>query len=279
MFGNKSHHPSLAVFCWIALLLMPWVNVSALEGKDQNTINFVTFIDPPYIFDPKETDKKGLVEAIFETLMLNTHIKYNIQIMPAKRAELYAQTTENTCVFPIEKSQEREVFFSWVSPIIVSKQGFFSIPEETSIFLQVLEDAKPYRIGSYLGSGIGEYLASFNYQVDLATQNEANILKLQAKRIDLWASDILTAQHISQISGIEISASKLDFFTTLRAIGCHPSIPEETIRLMHDELQAMYRNGDIYNIVQKFKADAFSTIDSKMSSKEIINEEFKANFD
>ena len=258
MCGNNSRHSILAKLRWTAWVFIFSMSTYALEGKEQVNINFVTFIDPPYIFGPKEPDKQGLVEVIFENLMLYTGISYSIQIMPAKRAEIYAQTTKNTCVFPIEKSQEREVFFSWVSPIIVSKQGFFTIPDQPSIFLQTLEDAKPYRIGSYLGSSIGEYLASFNYQVDFATKNEANILKLQAKRIDLWASDILTAAHISKHSGIEITPSKLDFFTTLRAIGCHPSIPEKTIKLMNKKLQAMYRSGHVYNIEKKFKADSFS---------------------
>ena len=258
MCGNKSRHSSLVALWWAAFLCILPTYTYGLEDKERAQINFVTFIDPPYIFDPKETNQKGLVEVIIETLMRQTNIKYNIQIMPAKRAELYAQATENTCVFPIEKSQEREVFFSWVSPIIVSKQGFFTSPKQSSIFLQVLEDAKPYRIGSYLGSGIGEYLSSFNYRVDFATKNEANIQKLKINRIDLWASDILTAEYISKLSGIEITPSKLDFFTTLRAIGCHLSVPEKTIKLMQKELQAMYRNGLILNIVQNFKANSFS---------------------
>lgn len=265
MFGNKILCPSLTKILSLFVLLLLTNNILAKDEADdqvhqdtkQTQLNFVTFIDPPYIFDPNETDSKGLVEIIFESLMQRTNIKYDIQIMPAKRAEIFAQTNQNTCVFPIEKSQEREVFFSWVSPIIVSKQGFFSDPNHP-IFLQVLEDAWPYRIGSYLGSGMGEYLESFGYQVDLATQNEANILKLKMNRIDLWSSDILTAEHFSKISGIEISASKLDFFTTLRAIGCHLSVAQNTVSRMQQELQEMYKSGQIYNIVQKFKADTFS---------------------
>ena len=125
------------------------------------------------------------------------------------------------------------------------------------ILVEALDDARPYRLGSYLGSGIGDYLKSFGYQVDFANQNQANILKLSAGRIDLWASDILTAQYISKSENIEISASRLDFFTTLKAIGCHPSIDQDTIYKMNQELQWMYQTGQIYSIVQKFKADIY----------------------
>lgn len=249
---------------FILFCLLPFAaNATEEVPAEQNIkthIDFVTFIDPPYIFDPKETSEKGLVERIFIRLMKHTGIDYKIRIMPAKRAELFAQANNNTCVFPIEKSQEREVFFSWVSPILVSKHGFFTNLYKP-ISLQVLEDAKPYRIGSYLGSGIGDYLESFAYLVDSAPQNEANILKLQADRIDLWASDILTAEHISKQTGIKISASKLDFFTILRAIGCHPSVPKESVQIMREALQFMYKTGEIYSITQRFKADNFSIED------------------
>jgi polar amino acid transport system substrate-binding protein len=178
-------------------------------------------------------------------------------MMPPKRAEIFAQATPNTCIFPIEKSQEREVFFSWVSPILVSKHGFFQLEKHVPISLETLQDAHPYRLGSYLGSGIGDYLNSFGYLVDFANQNEANIHKLSADRIDLWASDTLTAAHIAKNENIEISESRLDFFTTLKAIGCHPSIDQEIINKMNSELQNMYQSGLIYTIVQKFKAEIY----------------------
>tara|TARA_R110002072_G_scaffold1130_10_gene9474 strand:- start:44246 stop:45022 length:777 start_codon:yes stop_codon:yes gene_type:complete len=254
MFGDK--FSSLLRTLLISLAILGQAN-SIHASEKTIFLHFVTFIDPPYTFDKQEINKKGLVEIILNTLMKNIGIKYDIRILPAKRAEISARTTTNTCILPIEKSQEREVFFSWVSPVVISKHGFFSMPYNDYIALNALSDARPYRIGSYLGSGIGEYLDSFEYKVDFAAQNEANIQKLNVNRIDLWASDILSAQHISKHTGIEITRSKLDFFTTLRAIGCHLDIDNEIIQKMRNQLQAMYRDGTMYAIIQKFKADSF----------------------
>lgn len=231
----------------------------AYSGDQPHHLHFVSFIEPPYIFDPEESDDKGLVEILLDKLMKKIDIQYDISILPAKRAEIIAKTTENTCVLPIEKSQEREVFFSWISPILISKHGFFGVPSSSFITLNTLNDAYPYRIGSYLGSGIGEYLNSFKYKVDFATQNEANVQKLKAKRIDLWASDILSAQHISKHAGIKISPSKLDFFTSLRAIGCHLDVDRGIIKKMRKQLQTMYKDGTMFTTIQKFKADNFDT--------------------
>ena len=224
-------------------------------ANDDPAINFVTFYDPPYIFNPEETPKQGLVQIILKNLMDNIDIHYKTLMMPPKRAELFAQTTPNTCIYPIEKSQEIEVFFSWVSPILISRYGFFQLDSKPKITIETLDDARPYRLGSYLGSGIGDYLKSFGYLVDFANQNDANIHKLSADRIDLWAAETLTAEYIAKAENIRISDSRLDFFTTLKAIGCHPSIDKDIILKMNNELQTMYQTGQIYSIVQKFKAD------------------------
>ena len=266
MFGNRLIGPF--GYLLISLLLFSQAKSifasdygSDYDSKKTNHLHFVTFIEPPYIFDKKETDKKGLVEIVLDKLMENIGIKYDIIILPAKRAEITARTTPNTCILPIERIQEREVFFSWISPVIISKHGFFSMPHNDYILLNTMHDAYTYRVGSYLGSGVGEHLESLNYKVDFATQNEANIYKLKINRIDLWASDVLSAQYISKHTAIEITQSKLDFFTTLRGIGCHLDVDDAIIKKMRKQLQIMYRNGSLFTTIQKFKADSFNTND------------------
>lgn len=239
--------------CFLAVLLFLCTSLSANTLQE---IDLVTFEDPPYVFSDK-TLKNGLAQVLVDQLLKNSGLSYKTLMMPPKRAELYAQVTPNTCIFPIEKSQEREVFFSWVSPIIVSRHSFFQVKGQKPITLRSLEDAKPYRLGSYLGSSIGDYLLSFGYQVDFANQNDANIHKLSVDRIDLWAANPLAAAHISKTEGIELSESRLDFFTTLKAIGCHPSVQNELIKRMNDELKKMYQSGQIYTLIQKFKAEHF----------------------
>jgi polar amino acid transport system substrate-binding protein len=242
---------------WCPLLTHPvQANASAIptpsHKNDRPFLEFVSFIEPPYMFDPLQSKQQGLVSLILEELLSKAGIDYKITLMPPKRAELYAQFTPNTCVIPIEKSQEREVFFSWVSPILISQNGLFTLAAAAPILLESLEDARQYRIGSYLGSSIGDYLDSFSYKVDLATQNDANIIKLKAARIDLWASDVLSARYIAKTANIPISESKLNFFTSLRAIGCHEGVDNEVLSSMRTALQEMYKSGQMREILHTF---------------------------
>lgn len=246
----------------VALMLVSLaaVNYSSASTKSSVTtktnqpfLEFVTFIEPPYTFDEALTKRKGLVKMILEQLMDKAGIDYKITVMPPKRAELYVKATPNSCVIPIEKSQEREVFYSWVSPVLISHTGLFQLETANPIKLDSLADARPHRIGSYLGSSTGEYLSSFSYRVDLATKNDANLHKMEAGRIDLWASDILSAYYLSKQENIRITGSRLNFFTSLRAIGCHEDLDEKVLSAMRDALQDMYKTSQMKGILESFK--------------------------
>lgn len=250
MSGNKINLTGLMLICLAASITTFANELGELTNKEPATLDFVTFHYPPYVVDPVTAEHTGLAQLILQQLMDKAGLNYTLQFMPPKRAELFAQFTPNTCVFPIEKSQEREVFFSWVSPLLISHHGLYRLASQKPIILSTLEDARSYRIGSYLGSSIGEYLNSFDYLVDLATRNDANIHKLKANRIDLWASDKIIAKAISKEEGIELSDSQLDFFTTLRAIGCHHDVSKKIIQLMNKTLQQMYKSGQMKALQQ-----------------------------
>lgn len=255
MSGNKQLCCLLLMavqfFYWPAIVSATSISSSSSKS-DRPHLDFVTFIEPPYFFDPVVSNNEGLVSIILKQLMKKADIDYRLTIMPPKRAELFVQFTPNTCVIPIEKSQEREVFFTWVSPVLISQTGLFRLASAPPVTLRTLEDARPYRIGSYLGSSIGDYLSSFSYKVDLATQNDANIHKLKADRIDLWASDILSARYISKEANIPITESRLNFFTSLRAIGCHEDVDQTVLQAMRNALQEMYKTGEMKQILQSF---------------------------
>lgn len=215
-------------------------------------IHLVSFEDPPYVFTQGKS-KTGLVVRYVDELMWRSNLDYRLTIMPAKRALLYTLATPNTCVFPVERSQEREVQYAWVSPISISRHGFFKSETRNLPPIRVLNDVKQFRIGSSLGSAMGEYLASLDFQVDYAADNQANIHKLKANRIDLWASDTRSAKYIAHKKETTLSDAELIFFTTVRAIGCNPSLPSETISKLNKHLRTMYQDGTIDKISENFE--------------------------
>lgn len=238
----------------IAILTILFVTTSSVGSEHEPTINLVSFVNPPYIFE-NDSEQIGMINKLSEQLFTRAEIKYTLELMPKKRALLYVEKTSNTCVLPIERNQEREVKFIWISPVLISVTGLFQLSERLNGYrLITIMDALDFRVGSHLGSASGTYLRELGFKVDSIPQNSANIYKLRAGRIDYWESDILTAKYISQQANIDISDSQLDFFTQLYAIACNPSMPPNSVKQIRNSLYDMYHDGTIDQITSEYQS-------------------------
>ncbi len=235
----------------LGCILMLVVAPGAVQAEP---LRLLAFAEKPLV-DWDEEKPGGVLIQLVQTLMKRADIEYDMLLLPPKRAIFMAETTPNHCVFPIERSQEREALFHWVSPIIISRHGVYSHPA-VSIPLTTMEDLRPYSLGSYLGSGVGEYLESFGMNVEYTSRNELNLGKLMKKRIDFWVSDRLSADYSAAEAQVTLGEPELMFFTTVRAMGCNLSVDKKTIRLMQKTVTSMFRD----NTVDKINAEYFRKV-------------------
>lgn len=224
----------------------------SISASAQSTISLVTFMERPLV-DQINRQPGGILIDVVAELMKRSGVEYTLNLAPPKRAIVIAQTTPKTCVFPIERSQEREVFFQWITPILISRHGLYSHPSR-SVPLVTLSDARPYTLGSYLGSGVGEYLESFGFRVDFASRNDLNAGKLAKKRIDLWVSDTISAQYLAKKDRFQLKEPELVFLTTVRAMGCHLGVDKRLVETIQEVLFGMYRDKTISKIYEQFGA-------------------------
>lgn len=259
MSGTDSLTKRLLPVTSLQALVIFWLSFAASVGNTKGLegaphIRLVTFDDPPHILvEPNRTH--GLSVTIIERLFELAGLTFDLQVMPPKRTVIYTTQQKDVCVFPIERNQEREALFSWIGPILVTRSGLYTVANtRLAKEIQTLQDAKPYVIGSHLGSGTGEYLESLGFTVDFIPQNVSNIYKLDNQRIELWETDQLTAEYASQLAEVELSTSHLDFFTNLRAIACNPAIPKVVIEKMRSVLYEMHQTGEIERLQKSFNA-------------------------
>ncbi len=204
---------------------------------------------PPYSF--ASGPKKGAAVDIASTLFERTGIPFEVKITPWKRAYVTVSNTASTCFFPVQRNQEREVFFRWVSPLYISQTAFYGLKGD-DIKVRTLQDAKSLRIGSYNGSAAAEYLDSIGYDIKTVANDKQNIKKLNSKRIDLWAGDPLSVRYFSGLEGVELD-EKLVYFTTLRALACSLQTPDDIVEKLQQELNAMYADGTIEKILKNYR--------------------------
>lgn len=243
----RSHH------WWGLCSLLLWVAFVSGSVRAE-PLKLLTFAEKPLV-DWDNEQPAGVLVRVVEELMRRAQVDYEMQLLPPKRATLMAESMPNHCVFPIERSQEREVFYQWVSPVIISRHAVYSHPS-IKIPLITLDDMRPYNLGSYLGSGAGEYLESFGMHVEYASRNELNLGKLMKKRIDLWVSDQVSADYMAKTDRVKLGTPELVFFTTVRAMGCNLGVDKQLIKRMQKTVTAMYRD----KTVDRIYADYFEKI-------------------
>lgn len=230
------------VACSLALL-------TAAMARAEAPLTLISFDFPPLVNQLEGNQADGYAYRVIQRMFELAGDEFVLEFQPPKRALRTAMNRPDTCAFPIDRSQERETSLNWIGPVSVSRHGLYSHPDRPQSIV-TLEDARQWRIGSYLGSGVGEYLQAQGFNVHLASKPYLSLLMLQAGRVDLWISDTRAAPLTAQNRGFALNEPELVFFTTLRSMGCNTSVPQARIRKLEQALLTLYRNGELADIIE-----------------------------
>jgi polar amino acid transport system substrate-binding protein len=230
---------------FILLFLLIFVPISFAAP-----LKLITEELPPYAYRQGGQITGASVEIIKE-LFKEANIPYEIKMFPWKRAYETAKL-QKACIFPIQRSQEREVLFNWISPVLITQTAFYS-NKGANLQVRTLTDAQDLKIGTYRGSAVEEYLVGQGFKVESISKDSANVNKLFSGRIDLWAADTLSAPYFAKKANITNLDETLVYFTTLRALACNTSVPQKTIMQLQDALQSIYKAGKVDKILAKYK--------------------------
>lgn len=222
----------------------------------QAKIKILTTVLVPYV---SADGQSGISVDMTRELFKRAGIDYEIQMMPVARALQDAENNQDQCVVPIERSQERETKYKWVSPILINQTAFFSRADST-IDLSVLADARPYSIAVMRGSAVEEYLQGIGFTFDIQSANgpEQNAQKMAGKRVDLWAVDTVIGPYYAQKADTKIK-QQISFIQTLRALACNMSVPDSTIEKLSSVLKEMYSDGTAKAIFDKYTKELDAT--------------------
>ncbi|MCL1140358.1 substrate-binding periplasmic protein [Shewanella pneumatophori] len=206
-------------------------------------LQILTYEAAPFAF-VKQGKEQGLLVELIAEMFARAQLDYQLTFMPLKRGLLKTLHSAQHCITPIERTQEREASYRWISPMLISRYGLYSSSQQ-KIHLASLSDAKSLTIGSYLGSGIAEYLMDLGYEVELASLRSQNIKKLQYNRIDLMASELMSARSDMDLYGVELGEPELIFYTSIRAMACNVNLDTKIKNRLDSALLAMYQDGFI----------------------------------
>ena len=177
------------------LLVLLFVFFSSYANTDPLLV--VTELSPPdQILVNGEVAGKGteLIRAIFAKANLTP----NIQMYPWARAFRLATMTENTFIYTIARTKERENNFYWIGPVSHFELAFVALKERDDIIINNTEEAKKYKIAMQRNDFSTDILTNLGFEVVLTTDIQKSYALLVAKKVDLIVDDPELINQISQ---------------------------------------------------------------------------------
>jgi polar amino acid transport system substrate-binding protein len=236
----------------VAALLLA---VCALAQAQTAPRLYLTTEMPPY--GTSEGDPAaGLGTDIVREIMARAGIDHSIDVLPWKRAYTAALERGDACVYSTTRTPERERQFKWTGPIAEANWVLMGRADR-KLKLRSLEDARPYRIGTYNGDARDQFLRERQFDVDPAPSDLLNPRKLVAGRIDLWAASLGPGSRtLAQLGYADKVAPVLVFNRIHTYLACNRAVPDRLVARMDEALAGMERDGTARAIRQKYDGRA-----------------------
>ena len=179
-------------------------------------------------------------------------IAYTIELLPWKRAYAAATDRPDACVYSTTRTPERESLFKWVGPLD-SAEWVLMARASRRFALRSLEDARPYRIGTYYGDARDQFLRSRGFNVDSAPNDLINPRKLLLGRIDLWAAALRIGSPVLEQNGWAGQiVPVLVFNRTDVYLACNRAVPDALIARLNGAIGALERDGTMGKIERAY---------------------------
>jgi polar amino acid transport system substrate-binding protein len=194
---------------------------------------------PPRVQLTEAGEAAGLVPELVAELFRRAGASYRLSFLPLQRAMQQVRREPASCVLLVERRQERDPYYSWVGPLLISRLGLYARAGD-DLQLASLEQARGLTILSHQGSGAGEYLSSVGLQVINSNKESLNQSMLQRGRARLWAT---SATVVSSINDSDPPREVLPFLTLMEDIACHPQFDPLLQQRLQSSLQQLYGEG------------------------------------
>ncbi|MES2128121.1 MAG: ABC transporter substrate-binding protein [Pseudomonadota bacterium] len=185
-------------------------------------------------------------------MMARAKVTVDIEMLPWQRAYQLALLHPDTCVYDTTRTPEREASFKWIGPIAVTDWNLYGLAAR-KLQLNTLDQARPYKIGTYLSDATEQFLLNRGFKVESVANDALNPGKLMTQRIDLWAASPIRAAMLMKRAGVgEQIVPVLTFNHVQLWLACNPAVPTTLIEQLSGILQAMQRDGSAKAIDDKY---------------------------
>lgn len=228
------------------------LSISAIAA---DKITLVTEDAPPFNMDKNGTIT-GSATDILSIALKKANIEFTNTLMPWAKAYQMGLDEKNTAVYSTTRTPEREALFKWVGPLAQNSWVFFA-KKGSKIKVKSLEEAKKYTVGGYNGDAKAMFLLKEGFlegkNIQLASNEKQNMLKLQEGKIDLWASGSELAPWLVK----QEKSGEIEEVYTFKKVEMYAAFNKNTddliIKKLNDVIAQMRKSGEIKKIIKNYK--------------------------
>lgn len=153
-------------------------------------LNVVTEEWRPFNYTGDNGEITGIATERLKAVLDSINIEYTISTYPWARSMILTANDENTLIYTILKTKERENLFQWVCPLIGPvKVHLYKLSKRKDININTIEDARNYVTSIEKSESDHEYLLSKGFvngvNLDVTGDPYAGTRKFFAERVDL----------------------------------------------------------------------------------------------
>lgn len=184
------------------LILAAWLALGHASPAVAAEITILTEEVPPFNF-VQDGEVTGLSAEVTKEIMRRLKVDHPIQVQPWARAYHTVQSMPDVLIFTLARTPGREDQFRWVG-VVFSNEYHFYRRKGSGVETASLDEArKVTSIGVYQDDVRHQYLAAQGFtNLDLATTDEENYLKLQGGRVALMVSSPRRLPELAAKTGV-----------------------------------------------------------------------------
>jgi polar amino acid transport system substrate-binding protein len=219
----------------------------------QQAITLYTEEYAPFNWRDKESGEiTGLSTDIVAELFKRAGVAHAAPVsVPWARGLALTAANPGTCLFTAARVPEREALYQWVGPIGRSAWVLFARKAD-HIVLRSVDDARRYRIGTYIGDASVTFMRERGIKIEVAASDRLNPSKLQKRRIDLWSVGRLPGLKLLHDQGIVDMEAVLTFTEADMYLACSRDLAPGTVAQLNTTLKAMYADDTVKAIYARY---------------------------
>ncbi|MEE4242671.1 MAG: ABC transporter substrate-binding protein [Desulfopila sp.] len=205
-----------------------------------------------------DSEIEGLATELVRLIFLEAGLEPAFEMYPWKRAYRKALATDNSFIYTINRTEEREPLFKWIGPILPKHVHLYRLKNRNDIEIATLEDAKKYTTSVILGHSLTQWLRAQGFrdgkELFVTPNKEVQIRFFLEGRCDLITGNEYTIYASLQGEGrtLEDVVPAVFISSGEYYIGANPSVSDEIVEKLQTANERIQQSGAVEKLVRKY---------------------------